>query len=187
LLGWRHRIEGANLVQLSPNFYKLGVPNNGVAVVTTIIQAIEPARFAVSLHGGVSIPHGSFSNALDLGFVVTADLGIRLTSALWLEGMFGFNRLQGTGGAPDQKVYQATGGLRVYPTGGAVRLFLSAGGGAYIFDPGSTDAGVYGGGGLQFNVSRSLALEASYYAHHAFTSGASMTFSNIEGGFRLRF
>lgn len=187
LQGWRHRIDGANLIQLSPNFYKLSVPNNGVAVVTSTIQAIEPARLAVSLHGGVGIPHGSFGNALDLGFVVTADLGIRLTPALWLEGMFGYNRFQGTAGASDQKVYQATGGVRVYPSHGAVRPFLGAGGGTYVFDPGSTNAGVYGGGGIQINVSRTLALEASYYVHHAFTSNASTTFSNIQSGLRFRF
>ena len=68
IAGWKHRLEGANLEEIAPNFYRLSVPNDSFATVTTIIEAIEPKRFAVSLHGGVSIPHGSFGRAFDPGF-----------------------------------------------------------------------------------------------------------------------
>ncbi len=49
LLGWRHELKDANLVQLAPNFYRIAVPNNGVATVTTTIEAVERPSFAVSL------------------------------------------------------------------------------------------------------------------------------------------
>jgi hypothetical protein len=39
LYGWRHSLEGAQ--QISANFYRLGVPNNGTARITTTIVADE--------------------------------------------------------------------------------------------------------------------------------------------------
>ena len=41
LHGWRHELTGANLTQVGPNLYRLRVPTNGEAVVTTRIEAVE--------------------------------------------------------------------------------------------------------------------------------------------------
>ncbi len=41
LKGWRYRVDGARLERIAPDFYKLAVPNNGVAVITTEIRAVQ--------------------------------------------------------------------------------------------------------------------------------------------------
>jgi hypothetical protein len=44
LYGWDHALSGANLQQVAPNFYRLHVPNEGVATVKTTIVGHEKPR-----------------------------------------------------------------------------------------------------------------------------------------------
>jgi hypothetical protein len=185
--GWRHRIEGANLIRLAPNFYRIAVPNNGVAKVTTTIEALEPKRFALSFHGGVSLPHRAFANVVDPGFGVTADFEFRLNHTFTFEGLFGFHRFPGIAPRPDVDLTHISGGLKAFLTPGPTRLFVSAGGGRYTFDPGATDPGAHAGAGVQFNPSLGIALEVMYTAHTVFTSSSNTTFSSIQAGGRVRF
>ena len=41
LNGWRQAFEGKDVVEISPNFYRISVPNNGAVTVTTRITACE--------------------------------------------------------------------------------------------------------------------------------------------------
>jgi len=187
IVGWKHRIKGERLVKLAPNYYKIEVPNNGTTTITTIIEALEPPRFALSLHAGVSLPHGNFGNAVDPGFGVTGDLEMRLNHTFTAEALFGFHRFKGVASSADVDLTHISGGLKAYVTPGRTRLFVSAGGGTYTFDPGATDPGAHAGAGIQFNPSLRFALEAVYTAHTVFTSGSNTTFSSIQAGGRIRF
>ncbi len=144
-------------------------------------------RFAFSLHAGVSLPHGSFSSAADPGIGVTGDLEVRLSRTLTVEALFGFHRFNGVAPSADVHLTQFSGGLKAYLTPGPTRVFVSAGGGTYTFDPGTTDPGAHAGAGVQVNPSLRLALEAVYTAHTVFTSGSNTTFSSIQAGGRVRF
>jgi hypothetical protein len=185
--GWRHRLEGAQLIQLAPNFYKIAVPNNGVATVTTTIEAVEPRPLALSLNAGVSIPHGTFSAAHDPGFGFTLDGKRQLNSTFAIVGLLGYHRFEGVGTNPDLDLYHASGGLEAALTSGPVAVVADAGGGVYHFSPGSTDPGAHAGIGLEFEVSLELELGVWYRAHTVFTSGSNTTFSSIQAGGRLRF
>ena len=44
LTGWRHAFEGANVTAIAPNYYKVSVPVNGTATVTTTVSACELPR-----------------------------------------------------------------------------------------------------------------------------------------------
>ena len=41
LFGWNHKLTGPGLVEIAPNFYKISIPDNGTATVTTQIEARE--------------------------------------------------------------------------------------------------------------------------------------------------
>lgn len=187
IAGWQHRIEGVGLVELAPNFYRLSVPTDSFATVTTTIQAIEPKPFALSLHAGVSTPHGTFNSSFDPGFGITADLAYRISHYVSVEALLGIHRFGGTGSTGNLDVLHGSGSVKIYPTSGRARLFVNAGSGIYKFDPGSRNAGVLVGGGVQYNLSVSAALEASFAVHNVFTTGANTRFSSIQGGGRVRF
>jgi hypothetical protein len=58
LAGWKHSLKApaeAQLQQISPNFYKIVVPNNGAVTVTTAIQAVEPGLVGL-LDGCLALP-----------------------------------------------------------------------------------------------------------------------------------
>jgi hypothetical protein len=44
LFGWDHQLQGGALQELAPNFYRLRVPNDGVATITTRVVAHEKPR-----------------------------------------------------------------------------------------------------------------------------------------------
>jgi hypothetical protein len=185
--GWRHRLEGAQLVQLAPNFYKIAVPNNGVANVTTTIEALGPRPLALSLHAGVSLPHGTFNAAYDPGFGFTIDGKRQLNATFAVIGLLGYHRFEGVAANADLDLYHASVGLEALLTSGRVALLADAGGGVYHFSPGSTDPGAHAGIGLELDVSPEVVLGISYRAHTVFTSGSNTTFSSIQAGARLRF
>jgi hypothetical protein len=186
--GWRHSLKGAHLVQLGPNFYKLTVPNDSFAIVTTTIEALEPRPFALSLHGGVSFPHGSFSNAYDAGGSITANLERRLNRTFTIAALLGYHRFQGTGAAADLDVYQGSGSVQaLLSTSGSLTPYVEVGAGVYAFSPGSTDPGAHAGAGAELELSPEIVLGLSYRAHTVFTSGSNTTFSSVQAGGRLRF
>ncbi|MGA1839279.1 MAG: hypothetical protein ACMUIU_01530 [bacterium] len=51
ILGWKHSLTGADgavLTEIAPNFYKIAIENDGVAVVTTSIEAVESRPPAIT-------------------------------------------------------------------------------------------------------------------------------------------
>jgi hypothetical protein len=187
IIGWRHELKGANLIRLAPNFYRIAVPNNGVAIVTTTIEALEPRPLALSLHAGVSLPHGTFNGAYDPGLGFTIDGKRQVNSTFAIIGLLGYHRFEGAGANADLDLYHASAGLEALLTSGRVTLLAEAGGGLYHFSPGSTDPGAHAGIGLELDVSPAVVLGISYRAHTVFTSGSNTTFSSIQAGARLRF
>ena len=187
IAGWRHRLTGASLVELAPAFYKLAVPQGGSATVTTTIEALEPKRFAFSLHGGLSLPHGSFKSAYKNGFGITANLEHRLSNTFSLAALLGYHRFDSVATSAHLDVYHASASLETFLTSGATAVFIEAGGGAYRFNPGSTKPGAHAGVGVEFELSPPVVLGASYRAHTVFTTGSNTTFSSVQAGVRFRF
>jgi hypothetical protein len=201
--GWQHRIEGgANLQEINPRYYRLFVPNNGKATVKTIIKAVEPGgpgnpppngfkRWGLSLHAGVSIPHGNFNNLFNPGPNVGVDLEYRINQMFSLEGIYTFHRFNGeTFGSVtigDLNLHQLSANGKIYGSTSPVRPFFNFGGGVYHFQPSATHGGLNVGGGLQFDVTSNFAVDAMYNFHNVFTSGSNTRFSAVQGGVRFRF
>ncbi|HEU4996824.1 MAG TPA: outer membrane beta-barrel protein [Gemmatimonadaceae bacterium] len=187
LLGWEHRLEGANLVQLTPNLYKLMVPANGVATVTSTIIPIAPPRFGLSAHGGVSSPLGSFRNRAQSGPAFTGDIELRLTPQLAVEGLLGFQQFGSVGSSATFQLLHLSGGGKLYLANSRLRPFVDAGGGLYALEGDPSRGGVYGGGGVQLDLSIPFAIEASYAGHAVFGSGGQTQFGTLQVGARMRF
>jgi hypothetical protein len=151
------------------------------------LSRLEPRSFALSLHAGVSLPHGTFNAAYDPGFGFTIDGKRQLNSTFAIIGLLGYHRFEGAGANTDLDLYHASAGLEALLTSGRVALLADAGGGVYHFSPGSTDPGAHAGIGLELDVSPAVVLGISYRAHTVFTSGSNTTFSSIQAGARLRF
>jgi opacity protein-like surface antigen len=84
-------------------------------------------------------------------------------------------------------VHQFSGNVKVFGGSGSVRPFINGGGGAYHFDGGDTRGGANLGGGLQFNLTPTFAIEGAYNFHTVFTPGSNVKFSTLQGGVRFRF
>jgi hypothetical protein len=187
LLGWKHALEGAQLTQISPDMYKLMVPANGAATITTSIEAIEPPRAALSIHAGVSRPLGDFRSTASSGFGLTADLELRIASLVSLEGLVGAHRFQSAVGSADLDLGHVSAGAKVYLSNTLVRPFVTAGGGVYKFRADEARAGGYGGAGVQLDLTTPFAIDLSYTAHGIGGSDVATTFSAWQGGMRFRF
>lgn len=141
---------------------------------------------ALSLHAGLSLPHGSLHGSHDDGFGVTVDIARRLTPTWTVAGLFGFHRFGEKGSSAHLDIYHVSGSLEGGITRGAVRFFAEAGGGVYILSPGPTKPGAHAGAGVEWSLTPSLSLGLSYRAHNVFTSGSNTTFSAVQVGGRLR-
>jgi hypothetical protein len=197
--GWRHKIEGAQIQEINPNYYRIFVPNDGHTTVTTTIEAVEPGgttsgpfkRWGLSLHAGISIPHGNFNTFFDPGPNFAIDLEYRVKPTFSLEAIYGLHHFNGatigTVSVGNLNVHQFSFNGKVYGSSSPVRPFFNFGGGAYKFGSGSTRAGLNIGAGVQFDVTPTVAAEAMYDFHNVFTSGSSTRFSAFKAGFRFRF
>jgi len=148
-------------------------------------------RWGPSLHAGVSIPHGNFGTLFNPGPNFGIDLEYRVTPTFSLEGIYGFHHFRGaTIGSVtvgDVNAHQFSFNGKVYGSSSPVRPFFNFGGGAYRFDPGSTHGGLNVGGGVQFDVTPTFAVDAMYNFHNVFTSGSNTRFSSVQAGVRFRF
>lgn len=194
---WRFGFSGSGLQKLSEDTYLIEVLPTGAAEVETVIEAVEPnvgggnfKRWGLSLHAGVSIPHGNFSNGFDPGPNVGVDLEYRFTPNFSIEGIYNFHRFNGerfgSFTIPDLNIHQLSLNGKVYGSTSPWRPFFNFGGGAYHVTS-STHGGVNVGGGLQFDVTPSFAVEGMYNFHNIFTSGSNTKFSAVQGGVRFRF
>lgn len=149
-------------------------------------------RWGLSLHAGVSIPHGDFNSVFNPGPNFAIDLEYRINRTFSLEGIYGFHRFNGdTFGSftlADVNVHQLSLNGKVYGGTSPTRPFFNFGGGAYNFGSGpATHGGLNVGVGVQHDVTPGFAVEGVYNFHNVFTSGSSTRFSGVQGGVRFRF
>ena len=168
-------------------------PNDG----NSIPADADSKRWGLSLHAGASIPHAEFADPYNPGPNFGVDLEYRLSNQVSLEALYGFHRFRGQDfgivSFDDINLHQFSGNVKVFGGSGSVRPFLNGGGGVYHFDFGAppsasdTRGGANIGGGLQFNLTPTFAVEGSYNFHSVFTPGPNFKFSTVQGGVRFRF
>jgi opacity protein-like surface antigen len=149
-------------------------------------------HWALSIHAGVSIPHGNLNNVFNPGPNLAFDVEYRINRTFSVEGIYGYHRFNGERfGAftvTDLNLHQFSVNGKVYGPGASTRPFLNFGGGVYVFTPGvSTHGGLNVGVGVQHDVTPGFAVEGVYNFHNVFTSGSSTRFSSVQGGVRFRF
>ncbi|MCA1614982.1 MAG: outer membrane beta-barrel protein [Acidobacteria bacterium] len=152
-------------------------------------------RWGLSLHAGVSIPHGNFGNVYNPGPNVGFDLEYRLNRRFSLEAVYTYNRFRGETftflGEPftldGTSIHNLSLNGKVYGSTSPVRPFFNFGGGVYVFDSATARGGLNAGGGLQFDLTPTVALDSMYNFHNVFTSGPHVRYSTVQGGVRFRF
>lgn len=186
IAGWEYGLNGAGLIRIAPNFYKIATPNDGTTKITAIIEAIEPIRFAIIAHGGVNIPHGDFNDDFDPG--LSLNLGFEYAITNWLSAVAatGYHTFADGGFGSKLNIYQEVAiHARLYPVNTRIRPFINVGSGLYKLDPGDTKPGFVGGIGLQLGLSSRLSLEAAYGYHQVNGDKIKPNFSTIQGGIRI--
>jgi opacity protein-like surface antigen len=149
-------------------------------------------HWALSIHAGVSIPHGSLNNVFNPGPNLAFDVEYRINHTFSVEGIYGYHRFNGQRfGAftvADLNLHQFSVNGKVYGSSSPTRPFFNFGGGVYVFTPGvSTHGGLNVGAGVQHDVTPNFAVEGVYNFHNVFTSGSNTHFSAVQGGVRFRF
>ena len=143
--------------------------------------------FALSLHAGVSMPHGTLNGTHDAGFGITADAEYWWKPRLAVATLAGYHRFNGQGANPDLDLVHASVALEAKVTTGQPSVMVDGGAGIYDLSPGPTDPGVHAGAGLEFEVSPTVALGFTGRVHTVFTTGSNTTFSSLQAGGRIRF
>ncbi|MFL5496616.1 MAG: choice-of-anchor X domain-containing protein, partial [Gemmatimonadales bacterium] len=143
--------------------------------------------FALSLHAGVSIPHGTLNSTHDAGFGITADAEYWWRPRLAAVALLGYHRFNGQGANADLDVVHASAALEARVTTGQPSVLVNAGAGVYNLSPGPTDLGVHGGAGLEYDLSPTISLGLAGRVHTVFTTGSNTTFSSLQAGGRIRF
>lgn len=136
---------------------------------------------------GIAVPHGSFSNTHERGAAAALGVEYALNNMLSIEAMLGGNRLDGKGANVDVDVTQLGINGKVYFTAAPLRVFATAGMGAYAFDPGSTRFGGSVGAGLQYQFTPNWGIEGRYTLHGVANNSPQMTFSTLLLALRYAF
>ncbi len=146
----------------------------------TRVQIVEPPRRrAFSIHAGLTLPVGTFGNAIDPGPSARLDLEVPLpNSAFTLELIGGLHFLK------DVDVYQGSVNVKRYLPLGSAQAFVNAGAGAYRLDPGTTESGFNAGGGIQFNPAAAIIFEALGNYHRINTPGSATEMISLHLGIR---
>jgi opacity protein-like surface antigen len=181
LTGWKYKLDGTNLVEIAPDFYKVTVPNSSNTIVTTHIEAVEHS-WAFSALLGITSAHSSFNNVVDAGF--SANLGIEhfLSSVVSLDGILGYHTFDNAGLGRDMNIRQLSLNARYYFPPLGVRPFTNAGIGVYDLEPGSSEFGTNIGVGLQYNLIPEWALEFAYNYHKVNAPSPEPRFSTLQVG-----
>jgi hypothetical protein len=185
--GWLHQLYGAE--KIGPTYYKISVPENGIAYISNTINAVDPKLYSASLHLGLCIPHGSIGNQYDPGLSALLDFSYRIGNRLYLESLVGMNQFAGKGSVDNLSIYQISVNAKYlyYRSQSGWFSYVNSGAGAYIMDPGDTKAGMNIGAGLQYNITHTFALEAAYNYHIIADTNPSFQFSSGHIVARIRF
>jgi opacity protein-like surface antigen len=145
-------------------------------------------RWGLSLHAGMTVPHGDFNSFFEPAPTLGVDLEYRVNNNFSVEAIFGYHRFKIDSIFDDHAtLYSLSGNGKYYGGSGSVRPFVNGGAGVYVTDSGTARPGLNLGAGLQFNVSPKFAVEGAYNFHNVFFSGDSFQFSTVQGGVRFRF
>jgi hypothetical protein len=180
-------------VNVADNTLGPGETTKGTVVVTP--GSVPPQgpfkRWGFSLHAGASVPHGNFNTFFNPGPNLGVDLEYRINKIFSLEGIYTFHHFPGETfsgvSIGDLNLHQFSFNGKVYGNSSPLRPFVNFGGGAYKFDPGSTHGGLNIGGGLQVDITPTVALDGMYNFHNVFTNGSNTQFSTAQVGVRFRF
>jgi opacity protein-like surface antigen len=188
LQGWRSSLDGAGLVELAPDWYRISVPDGGQVPLTTTIEAVEPpaVRWSLSLHLGAAVPSGSSATLHRAGLDAGLDVEARLASRWAVETILAFDQFPGKLGGADLRLAGLLVSGRFYLLTGAFQPFILAGVGAYALRPGSLQAGVHAGAGLSLELSPHLAVEAAARYQALPGTTPAFHFTTVEAGLRLR-
>ena len=186
LEGWRHRLEGQNLVELAPNYYKIPAPVDGFTTVETTIVAKERSGFSLSLHAGVNDPGGVAGSLLNGGFSAGLDLEYRFDDHWAAELFLGHDTFDGPAGGSFDLTHLSFNG-KYYFAGSWARPFVLAGVGAYDPDAGSTEFGYNLGAGFELELWPSAALSFTARRHTVDLSGPDFEFLTYHTGVRIYF
>lgn len=185
LEGWQHDVDGNGLETLAPNWYRIPVPNNGKTTVTTVIEALEPRRWSLSLHVGQNDPRGDLGDGCDGDLSWGVDLEYRFDPTWAAELFYGHEDFDCGGG--DGEIDHLSLNGKAYFLPGPWRPFVGAGVGHYDFSPGPSETGFNLFGGVQTNPLPQLGLEATARYHFVDASGISADFLTYHLGARFRF
>lgn len=165
LEGWRHALEGAELVTIVPgSFYRITVPDRSSRTIVTTIEAIEPSPWSLSLHAGTNDPRGTIANFLNGDASYGLDIEYRFHPIWAVELFYGRDAFDGDGGF-GLDIDHLSLNAKAYFGSGVLQPFVLAGLGLYDFDPGDQENGYDAGAGLQYSFTPRLALGAEGRFH----------------------
>jgi len=145
--------------------------------------------FALSVHAGIAFPHGDVNSIYKPGLAGTLDLSYSFSPQFSAELLFGYYQFKADSLAQkDLKVLQFAGNLKyLFPVSPKWNPFINGGGGMYRFESDSSKFGFNLGGGLQYEVSPKVALEAAYNYHSVTDTNPAFRFSTLQAVIRYRF
>ena len=181
LTGWKHHIEGAQLVEIHPDYYKLAVSNDGATTVKSTIEAVEHG-WAINAKVGLNYPHSNFGNIVDSGLSLNLGLEYFWSPAISYEAILGFHSFDDKGLGTDLDISQFSLNARYYFAPRVVRPYVNGGVGGYKLDPGSTELGYNVGVGIQYDITSSFLLEVSYNYHDIDATTPDPKFSTLQIG-----
>jgi hypothetical protein len=157
---------------------------------TRVIPAsIRVSNMFISLLAGISLPQGSFGNAVDPGFAGTIAFEYRVTPQISALVAYTHHQFKAKVAAfSDIAVNQISVQAKYYvPTSLPFDVFAHAGGSNYAFNPGTSKVGFNVGIGAQYGISSSFGLIATYNFNSISSSGTTTTFSSVQGGIYFGF
>ncbi len=174
-------------VLLSNNELNAGTPIEIFVDGREFTRLRTTRKWSVSLHGGTSVPSGSFANDYKPGMNLIFDVDYHFTGYLAVVGMIGFNNFKSNAtGIIDNYWININANLRYYRL---IRqpwsLYVGGGPGFYIPEAGNNSFGANAGLGLNYEVNSLLNLELGTDYHYIFDNDIRFVQSHL--GVVLRF
>jgi hypothetical protein len=141
-----------------------------------------------TLRIGPSIPIGSSSDVFGPRMHVSVDFSSQINrNWAWLFNG-GFSKFSGEGSTKDLTYWNISANSRWLPVVNSdYRIYVNAGGGLYIPDEGSSNAGFNIGAGMQIPLSTMIDFEVGGNYNNVIRAGNDFRFANFFGGLAIRF
>jgi hypothetical protein len=165
---WETGIEGAR--KIGEGLYEMEIGPESYGDIKVKVESQEPARMAVSLHAGVSIPLGNFNTGYNPGINLAADFEYSIIPRLSVAGIFGFNYFFADSSVLDDIfIMTVAAALRYHQHfNNKISLFLGTGPELFIIQDTGAKFGLLGEAGLDFRLSRLITLELGARYHGIF-------------------